>query len=126
MKKLLLLIVVLFVGFLFLYHQRLFLHDPLGSLYVDGTKVSGAQIYINYSNDVLVLRSDAQPLIVQNWDHTPGNIQVLPCLRFLACLTEADQAPKFPLGVKPAEVTMTNREIDFPNEQGKPARIVLR
>lgn len=126
MKKFLLLCLILFVGFLFLYHQRLFLRDPLASLYIDGAKVSGAQIYINYSNDVLVLRGDAQPLIVQNWDHTPGNIKVLPCMRWTACLTEADQAAKFPLAVKPAQVTMTNREITFPNEQNKPTRIVLR
>jgi hypothetical protein len=125
MKKLLTLLLLAFVVFLVLYHQRLFLRDPLGSLYVDGTKVP-AQIYINYSNDVLVLRSDAQPLIVQNWDHTPGNTKVLPCLRFMACLTEADQAPKFPLAVKPAQVTMTNREVAFPDEQNKPTRIVIR
>ena len=66
------------------------------------------------------------PLLVQNWDHTPGNTKVLPCLHYIACLTESDQAPKFPLAVKPAQVTMTNREVTFPDEQNKPTRIVIR
>lgn len=125
MKKLFTLLLLAFLVFLVLYHQRLFLRDPLGSLYVDGTRVP-AQIFINYSNDVLVLRDTAQPLLVQNWDHTPGNTKVLPCLHYIACLTESDQAPKFPLAVKPAQVTMTNREVTFPDEQNKPTRIVIR
>jgi hypothetical protein len=124
-KKLFLLALAVIVVCLFLYRQRLFLRDPLGSLYVDGAKVP-AQIYINYSNDVLVLRDGEQPLLVQNWDRTPGNTRVLPCLRWMACLTESDRAPKFPLTVKPTQVTMTNREVAFPDEQGKPTRIVLR
>jgi hypothetical protein len=126
MRKLLMLLLVAFVVFVTIYHQRLFLRDPLATLYIDGAKVPGVQVYINYSNDVLVLRPDAQPLIVQNWDHTPGNTKVLPCLRSMACLSEADQAPKFPLAIAPAQVTMTNREIAYPDEQNKPTRIVLR
>jgi hypothetical protein len=125
-KKLLALLTALLVVGAFVYHQRLFLRDPLGKLYVDGAQVRDAEIFINYSNDVLILRADADPLLIQNWDHTPGNIKVLPCLRWTACLTEADQAPKFPLPIQPDQVTMTNREIAFPNEQGKPTRIVLR
>ena len=126
MRKLFALLLVLFVAGLYVYHQRLFLRDPLGSMSVDGTKVAGAQIYINYSNDVLVLRDGEQPLIVQNWDHLPGNTKVLPCMRWTACLTEADQAPKFPLGVKAEQTKMTNREITYPDAQGKAVRIVLR
>lgn len=125
MKKIFTLLLLAFLVFLVLYHQRLFLRDPLGSLYVDGTRVP-AQIYINYSNDVLVLRDTAQPLLVQNWDHTPGNTKVLPCLRFMACMTEADQAPKFALGVKVERVTMTNREVTYLDERGRPVRIVIR
>jgi hypothetical protein len=53
-KKLLLLAIVMFVVFVFLYRQRLFLSDPLASMTRDGVKESGAQIFINYPNDVLV------------------------------------------------------------------------
>jgi hypothetical protein len=126
MRKLFALLLVIFVAGLYLYHQRLFLRDPLGSMSVDGQKIAGAHIYINYSNDVLVLRDTEQPLIVQNWDHTPGNTKVLPCLRWMACVTDADQASKFALAVKPEKVTMTNREIAYTDEQGKAVRLVIR
>jgi hypothetical protein len=126
MRKFFALLLVLFVVGLYVYHQRLFLRDPLGSMSVDGAPVAGAHVYINYSNDVLVLRDGEQPLIVQNWDHTPGSTKALPCVRWTACVTEADQAPKFAVGVKPEKVTMTNREVSYADEQGKPVRIFIR
>ncbi len=126
MKKLLILLTLVAVAYIAINRQRLFLRDPLAKMFVDDVKVDGAQVFINYSNDVLVLQEKVQPLIVQNWDKTPGTIQVLPCLHSLACLTQADQAPKFALPIKDPQTTMTNREVDFRDESGKSVRVTLR
>ncbi len=44
MRKLFGLLLVVFVVGLYVYHQRVFLRDPLGSMFVDGTKVAEAEI----------------------------------------------------------------------------------
>jgi galactose mutarotase-like enzyme len=126
MRKLLLLILIVLVAAIALYRQRLFLRDPLGKMYLNGAQVEGAHIFINYSNDVLVLSSTTPTVIVQNWDHTAGTPRSLTCLHSMACLTPADQAPKTPLAAAEPQATMTDREVSFTNAFGANVRITIR
>ena len=54
MKKIIALIALALIVFAVVYRQRLFLRDPLGSVTRDGVKEDGAQVFINWSNDVLL------------------------------------------------------------------------
>ena len=137
MKKLVGFLVLCFVVFLVLYHQRLFVRDPLARVTRDGVKVDGTQVLINYTNDVLLLdKSDLRDRIylVQHWNMSVGTPAVpVKCLRFLACMTDADQATeaKVNAGSRGSRtafegVTMTDRQVEFVDEEGALVSITLR
>ncbi|HEY6412270.1 MAG TPA: hypothetical protein VIX42_01200 [Edaphobacter sp.] len=125
---------VLIVGVLFLivvavmYRQRLFLRDPLGKVERNGLQVNGANVFINYSNDVLIQNVDAgRPYLVQRGS-VPGTPAKLSCLRGMVCWTEADVATVVPLGgagYRP-NVVMTSKEVSFQDGNDDGARVVLR
>jgi hypothetical protein len=133
-KKLLLLIFLVLLAAIVVNRQRLFVRDPLATVYTNDAKQSGVQVFINYSNDVL-LEQDAEPgsyrTLVQAWNKMPGTPLRLICLHWLACLTEADQAtllaPEWSgKGKYDPHVNMTSREVSFVNPDGAHLRIVLR
>ena len=137
MKKILALIVLGIVVFVVLNRQRVFLWDPLATVTRDGAKVDGARAMINYSNDVLLEDASAgrrRIYLVQNWNRVVGAPNVpLKCLRLLGCLTDADQASATPIVVgtrgnrSPFEgVTMTNRRVEFVDEDGALVMVTLR
>ena len=68
MRKLILLLVVVAVVFVVWNRQRLYVRDPLGSVVRDGVKEQGAQVLINYSNDVLLQNYNA-PMYVTLIQH---------------------------------------------------------
>jgi hypothetical protein len=112
-KKVLLLLMLIFVVFVVVERQRLFLRDPLGSVARNGVKEDGAQVFINYNNDVL-LENDHPPAyvtVVQHGGHI-GTPATLKCLHWVACLADADVVPLIqPL---PASVdSMTNKGITY-------------
>jgi len=85
-----LLIVVVFVAY---NRNRLYVRDPLGSVTRNGAKEAGTQVYINFSNDVLI-ESDNPPmyiLLVQHANHAGSPVE-LHCLHWLLCMTDADAA----------------------------------
>ena len=93
MKKLLLLLFVVLIVFIVYNKQRIYLRDPLASVTRDGVKEEGAQVFINYSNDVL-LENDRSPMyvtLVQHGNHvgTPLNLKGM---HFVVYLTDADVA----------------------------------
>ena len=91
MKKILLLLVLLLIVFVVYNRQRLYLRDPLGSVARDGVKEDGTEVYINYSDDVL-LQDRPAPIymtIVQHGNHA-GEPKMVPCIRFIVCLMDAD------------------------------------
>ena len=132
MKKLLLLAFLILFGFIVFNRQRIFIRDPLATVYVNGVQQSGFQTYINYSNDVLLER-DTQAggygVLVQNWNHTPGAPSTLQCLHWMACMTDADHATTVPLEhTRPYEpkTEMTSREVSFVAGDGSAMRVTLR
>jgi hypothetical protein len=101
LKKLLLVLFLAFVVFVAVFHQRLFVRDPLAVLTRDGVKEEGAQIFINYSNDVLVEndRTPSYVLVLEHGNHA-GTPQQIGCMHWLACMTDADPATLLAGGAK--------------------------
>ena len=136
MKKILALIVLGIVVFIVLNRQRVFLWDPIATVTRDGAKVEGARAMINFSNDVLLEDTSAgrkRLYLIQQWNKVVGAPGMLRCLQLLGCLTDQDQATATPVPVgsrgtrSPFEgVTMTNRRVEFVDEDGALVLISLR
>ena len=93
-------------------------------------------VRINYTNDVLLQDPSSNRLrlyLVQNWNHTAIAPARLRCVGLFLCMTDADQAPGDPIvpgsrGSRSpyAGVTMTNRRVEFLDEDGALIEVVLR
>ena len=134
MKKLFVVAFLVIFGFIVMNRQRVYVRDPIASVYRNDVKQSGVQVFINYSNDVLLWRDSDQGgyrLLVQNWNKMPGTPQVLRCIRWMACLADSEHAVTFPIesmgkGAYDPQVTMTNREVRFVNGDGAAMKVQLR
>ena len=137
MKKFLALVTLVLIVFVVLHRQRIFLRDPLATVTRDGVRVSGVTVMINYSNDVLLQDASAgkhRLYLVQNWNkQAEFPTASLTCVQGLACMTDADQATATAIvpgsrGRRPAweGVTMTNRRVEFVDEDGALVQVVLR
>jgi hypothetical protein len=134
MKTTLTVLVVLFFVALIYYRQRVYVRDPLATVYRNDVQQSGVEVFINYSNDVL-LEQDTGPtpyrILVQNWNKMPGTPLTLTCLRWTACFTEAEKAPTVPLtwtgkGKYDPKVFMASRQVLFTDGTNAAMRIELR
>jgi hypothetical protein len=136
-KKLLALIFLGLIVFVLVYRQRVFVRNPLATVTRDGVKVGDTRVMINYSNDVLL--DDASVgkrriYIVQNWDKVAKSMKsTLRCIQGLACMTESDQAAGVPVAMGSRGrrsafegVTMTNKRVEFVDEDGALVEVVLR
>ena len=118
MKKILLLVVLVFVVFVVFNRERLFVRDPMGSVtrgaHEAGNKEKGAQVFINYNNDVYV-ENDNTPaylLVVQHGNHI-GTPAQMKCMHWVVCLAGADVVPLVqPLQGAVVE-TMTNKVVAY-------------
>ena len=129
MKKVLVLLFVVFMAFVLVNRQRLFLRDLLGKVERNGVKVEGAKVFINFSNDVLVEEPGASyRYLVQGWDKRPGAPKSLHCLSGMACMTDAERADTVPLGGAGYQpnVQMSNREVSFVDTTGAAVKVTLR
>ena len=137
MKKLIALLVVGFVVFLVVYKQRIYLRDPIAKVTRDGQPVEATQVMINYPADLLLLdKSDGRNRIylVQHWNMALGTPTApVKCFQGLTCMTNADQATEAMVlvgarGRRPAfeGVTMTDRRVEFVDEDGALVQVVLR
>ena len=122
MKKVLLLLIVGFVAFALFARLRLFVRDPLASVLHNGVKENGAQVYINYANDVLI-ENDHTPMYVLLLQHgNVGTPKELHCLHYFACLTEADQATLAGSGWNITIEDMTSKTVAY---RGKDSETVI-
>jgi hypothetical protein len=127
LKKLLALVVLVGIVFIVVNRERLFIRDPLGSVLRDGAKESGAQVFINYSNDVLI-ENDNVPQYMTLVQHgqkvgTPTKIQ---CLHWMACLTDADVATMVATDAGSLIESMTNRAVMFKGSNRRQTVVKLR
>lgn len=137
MKKLVGLIFLGLIVFIAIYRQRVFLRDPLATVSRDGHTQGDVKVMINYNNDILMDDSSATPrrvYLVEGWNRTPvflaGSIK---CINGVACMTEADHATGTPVphgsrGHGPAQdcATMTNKQVDFIDEDSAVVKVTLR
>jgi len=120
------LLLVIFVG---VFRQRIFLRDPLGKMERNGVAVDGARLFINFSNDVLVEEPGTERrYLVQGWSGVPGVPQIIGCVQFLVCWTDADHAAVYPLDGRGAgtRAVMSAKEVTFVDETGARVRVQLR
>ena len=128
MKKIIAVLFVAWVVFMVVYRDRIFLRDPLGVLERNGVKQAGTEVYVNYSNDVMVQDADAaRRYIVQAATKMPGVPLHLTCLRWVACLTEASPTPVIPLGGRGylPQVAFTGSQVEFEDGDGSMVRVAL-
>jgi hypothetical protein len=134
MKIAIVVTLVVVFAFFFVNRERLYIRDPVATVYRNTVKQSGVQVYMNASNEVL-LEQDSQPgayrILVQKWDRIPGSPARLSCVRWMVCMTTADQAPIVPAewtgqGKYDPNVQMSNREVSFVNGDGAQMLVELR
>ena len=127
MRKFILLLVVVAVVFVVWNRQRLYVRDPLGSVVRDGVKESGAQVLINYSNDVLLQNYNAPMyvMLIQHGDRV-GTPAEMHCVAYVMCLMDAD-APAFAMTEDGAKVaTMTGKTVEYRDAKGRDTVVTLR
>ena len=136
MKKVLLLLTVLLVLFISVDRERLYLRDPLAKVTRDGVADGTAKALINFSNDVLLQDGAGGRLrvyLVQNWDDMVVAPAEMKCLGAMVCLADGDHVAGTPVVAgsrgrrEPfAGVTMTDRRVEFVDEDGALVQVVLR
>jgi len=120
--------VLLLLIFLMIDRQRVYVRDPLGGVTFNGVKDEGAQVFINYSNDVL-LENDNPPMYVTLVQHMRpvGLPSGLHCIHYLVCLTDADKATLAGGGDVGARMeTMSERTVTYRTADGREAVVTLR
>jgi hypothetical protein len=118
-----LVIVVIFVAY---NRNRLFVRDPLGSVSRNGAKEPGAQVFINFSNDVLI-ENDNPPMYVQmvQRNNHAGSPAKLYCLHWLLCMTDADVATMVQPQATVAVGDMTGKSVHFMDSGKRDTVVVL-
>ena len=134
-KMVLILAFAVLLGLILVSRQRVFIRDPIATVYRDDVPQTGVQVFINNSNDVLVEQKYADRatsrIMVQNWDYIPGTPAGLICMPWLACLTTDDHAPLNPIvytgkGPYDPRTTMNSRVISFVDGDDSRVRVELR
>ena len=127
MRKLIGVVLLLAVVFVIWSRQRMYVRDPLGSVVRDGVKEHGAQIYINYSNDVLLENFNAPMYVtvVQHGEHV-GTPAVVHCIAFVVCLLDADVATLLDAGGGAKVTSMSGKTVEVREANGQDIVITLR
>jgi hypothetical protein len=133
------------LALLWFHRDRVYLRDPIASVYRNNVEQSGVQVFVNGSNDIL-MEKDGDPdpyrILVQHWNEIPGTPTILRCMRWMACMTDAAHAVVIPLPIPDAprrgvrgrsplaayapHVAMSSREVSFTTPDDLLMRIVLR
>jgi hypothetical protein len=126
-KKFILLLVVLAVVFLVWNRKRVYVRDPLGSVTRDGVKEQGAQVFINYPNDVLLQNYNA-PIYVTVVQHgqpvgTPATVH---CVAYVVCLLDADVATLLDGTAGAAAISMSGKSVEYRDLGGRDTVVTLR
>lgn len=125
MRKLIVLVVLLLTVFVVYNRHRLYVRDPLARVTRAAAPEAGAQVFINYDNDVLLENDNAPRYIevVQHGNHA-GVPDSITCIHWAACLLDADQATLVPdLGLHVEG--MSNKVVQFQDSRGD-AVVTLR
>jgi hypothetical protein len=126
LKKLILLAVLVFVVFVVVERERLFLRDPLAKVTRNDVIEENTRVYINYSNDVLLEHTEAPVTltIVQHGQHI-GTPRMLRCLHWTACMTDGEQAGLIETMAGPVG-EMSGKMVEFKDDMGRDVKVTLR
>jgi len=139
MKTFLLLVLLSLLALIAVDQRRIYVRDPLATVYKNDAQQSGVQVFVSLSGDVL-LWQDAEPgayrTLLQSWNKMPGAPVRLMCLHWVVCLADADHAPIYPMdwngnsgrgkGRYDPQVSMTGREVTYMDGDGAAVRVELR
>jgi hypothetical protein len=133
MKAIAVVVLVVLVMWTAFNRERIFVRDPVASVYRNGVKQQGVEVYLNFSNDILMQKKSdppSPPTILQHWDQAPEIPVGLVCMRWLACLTEADHSPVLPSSSDGKRddiplAQMNGRHIQYVDRSGAQIRVEL-
>jgi hypothetical protein len=127
LRKFLVVIVLVGVVFVVWNRQRMYVRDPLGSVVRDGVKEKGAQVFIDYSNDVLLENYNA-PMYVTLVQHGErvGTPATLHCIAYVVCLLDADVGPLLQGSEGAKATSMSSRVVEFRDGDGRDTVVTLR
>ena len=127
MKKIIALLILVGVVFVVWNRERVYVRDPLGSVMRDGVKEKGAQVLINYSNDVLLQNYNAPMYVtlVQQGDRV-GTPAEMHCVAYVACLLDADVPAFISTDTGAKVVTMTGKRVEYRDADGRDTVVTLR
>ena len=120
MKKVIALLIVLLAVFLVLNRYRIYVRDPLATVTRAGMKEDGAQVFINYANDVLI-ENDHAPMYIELVQHgqNAGVPQKIMCIHWSACMLDENVAtlltPQPPVRVE----VMNSKMVEFRDGKGE-------
>ena len=129
MKRLLFLIVIVAAVFIIFNRHSLYLRDPLGNVSRNGVAESGAQVYINFDNEVLLENDNAPMYVTLIQKRSPQEIGTpvqVRCMHHVACLTDADIASLAQPAQKVDISQMTGKLVEYRDADGKTVQITLR
>jgi hypothetical protein len=150
MKPIVFVALLILFAFIVINKDRIYVRDPLASVYKtepakeappggspearNEVKQVGAEVYINYQNDILVIEQEPAGMsrtVVQSWSKMPGTPTELRCLRWTACLAPEDRVPTIPMvwtgsGTYDPQVTMTDQRVKYVDGAGATQRVELR
>jgi len=126
-KKLIALLILFGVVFAVWNRRRIYVRDPLGSVMHDGVKEKGAQVLINYSNDVLLQNYSAPMyvLLIQHGNRVGAPVE-MHCVAYVACMMDADK----PAFINPDErekvMVITGKMVEYRDTDGRDTVVTLR
>ncbi len=126
MKRWVLLLLIVTGVFAYYNRQLLFVRDPLGSVTRNGVAEDGAQVYINYANDVM-LENDHAPMYMNLLQHGQrvGAPTAMKCIHYLLCMASGYPDPQT-LPLPDAELgTMTDKQVNFRDSSGRAVAVRL-
>ena len=127
MRKLILLVVVVVAVWGVWSRQRVYVRDPLGVVRRDGVKEQGAQVFINYSDDVLLENFNAPMYVTLIQRGEPvGTPAVLHCLVYVVCLTDADRATLIDVDQGAKVTSMSGKLVEYRDAGGRDTVVELR
>lgn len=127
MKRWILLFFILVAVFVYYHRDRVFVRNPLASVTRDGVREAGAQVFINYNNDVL-LENDNAPMYFNLIEHEQpvGAPSTLKCIHYLACLSDSYTISPEMVVAGAKIVSMDPRRVEFRDSSARQVVVQLR
>ena len=120
MKKLIALLMLLIVAFVIFNRYRVYVRDPLATVTRAGIKEDGAQVFINYANDVLI-ENDHAPVYIELVQHgqNAGAPVKISCIHWAACLLDENVATLIPYSPPVQVEVMNGKLVQFKDGKGE-------